>query len=113
MGSHCPGCSRPQEYDSTQQFTIPDPSCPGCQACERLHAELLSVRESLLRERAGQVKCNAGHVSDRALWDCPVCVEAMRTRLVIAERVVAAVREWILLQRDVDEALAAWEEAHG
>lgn len=59
--------------------------------CERLRAELLSVRESLQRERAGQVRCNAGHISDRALWDCPVCVEYMRARLAKAERVVKAV----------------------
>ena len=45
---------------------------------DALRAELLSVRESLQRERAGQGKCNAGHISDRALWDCPVCVETMR-----------------------------------
>jgi len=61
------------------------------QECERLRAEVLSVRESLQRERAGQVRCNAGHVSDRALWDCPVCVEAMRARLALAERLCRAV----------------------
>ncbi len=106
--------------------------------CERLRAELLSVRETLLRERAGQGKCNAGHVSDRALWDCPVCVEAMRARLTKAERVIRAIREHDIaksaltnitaytdeqlmkwgqeMKRVCDElcqAMTAWEDANG
>ncbi len=95
-----------------------------------VEATTLALDNIFLRERAGQVKCNAGHVSDRALWDCPVCVKAMRARLALAERVVKAAQElnpWFVLNPwclathkhippgliELKEALAAWEEAHG
>ena len=127
MPSHCPGCHG-HVYDESEycdEHTLDGAEertdCPGCQECVRLQGELLSVRESLLRERAGQGKCNSGHVSDRALWDCPVCVEAMRARLAKAERVVKAIEEYNYARADdrrptwlsVEAALAEWEGENG
>ena len=87
----------------------------------RLRAELLEVRQLLGRERAGQGKCNSGHVSDRALWDCPVCVEAMRLRLAKAERLCKAISEYDCAWTDgrraawlsVQAALEGWEKGNG
>ena len=91
MLNHCLGCCGRVVTTDGVAFVTGERDCPGCQECEKLRAELLAVRQSLLRERAGQVKCNSGHVSERALWDCPVCVEAMRSRLAKAERFCNAV----------------------
>jgi hypothetical protein len=122
MVSHCPHCS-----DLNKEGIHPDLLCPGCQECERVRAEVESLRTEMgaIAVAVGRSQMDG---NDTDWFELGQDVKEKCARLDLAERVVRAeqatrkenrgsfTEDLLRIRRarlELHEALAAWEEAHG